>query len=491
MDGALSASARVPNTVAPYPSRDASPSGASREYREALDYLFARVTGKWRLGLERMDALLEEIGRPQDALRAFHVGGTNGKGSVCATLDALLQSRGLRVAVYTSPHLVDFRERFRIGGRAITEEVVVDWIARRGDLVERLGATFFEATTAMAFELFAEAGVDVAVVEVGLGGRLDATNVLQPLAAGVASIGIDHVEYLGHTREAIAWEKAGIFKAGHPAVIGEPDPTIRNLLARFAHQAGADPVVVVSDSYPIADVVVGGATATRKESSEKSSGEPDAVRSRDESFGEGREDNRARAAGGTSFRIEAGGERAVLHTPLAGVHQAGNTALAIAMLNAAGGPYATTLAEAAPALERVWLPGRFHRHGPYIFDVAHNPDGAAVLANTMRAIRPPAPVVAVLSVLADKDWRGIMAQLAPVVSTFILTMAPTAPASRAWEPADAVDYAMAQGWSVELVPDFDRALSRAQSTGATVLLTGSFHTVGDAMARLQVSPVAG
>jgi dihydrofolate synthase/folylpolyglutamate synthase len=114
-----------------------------------------------------------------------------------------------------------------------------------------------------------------------------------------------------------------------------------------------------------------------------------------------------------------------------------------------------------------------------------------VLANTVRAVAPPKPVVALLTVLADKDWRGIMAQLAPVVSTFILTMAPTAPVSRAWDPADAIDYGTAQGWSVELVPDFDRALSRAQAIGATILVTGSFHTVGDAMARLQVSPVAG
>jgi dihydrofolate synthase/folylpolyglutamate synthase len=410
-----------------------------------------------------MNALLDEIGRPQDAFESFHVGGTNGKGSVCATLDALLRPKARKVAVYTSPHLVDFRERFRIDGQPIGEGDVVEWIVRRADMVERLGATFFEATTAMAFELFAREGVDVAVIEVGLGGRLDATNVLRPLAAGVASIGIDHVEYLGNTREEIAWEKAGIFKSGRPAVIGESDPSIRNLLARFAREAGAEPVVIVADDYEIMDVRVGEAAIVTAP---------------------------ADSLGGTSFTIATGEERRSLYTPLAGAHQAANTALALAMLDAAGSRYASTLAAAAPLLTHVHLPGRFQRHGQFIFDVAHNPDGAAVLAETLRAVRPPGPVVVLLSVLADKDWRGIMSQLAATVSSFVLTMAPTAPASRAWDPAEALAFANAQGWSAELVADFDLALSRAESMAATVLVTGSFHTVGDAMARLQVSPVA-
>jgi dihydrofolate synthase/folylpolyglutamate synthase len=458
-------------------------SGGTPEYREALDYLFARVTGKWKLGLERMNALLDEIGRPQDALEAFHVGGTNGKGSVCATLDALLRSEGRRVGVYTSPHLVDFRERFRIDGQPITEADVVEWISQRADLVERLGATFFEATTAMGFELFARERVDVAVIEVGLGGRLDATNVLRPLAAGVASIGIDHVEYLGHTREAIAWEKAGIFKAGRPAVIGEQDPSIRNILARFAHEAGAEPVVIVADDYAVSNVSVGGPPIG------ESAGDklPPATEEMAETSGAAVRG--ADGGGGTWFTLARGAERRALYTPLAGAHQAANAALSIAMLDAAGPPYATSLATAAPELARVHLPGRFDWRGPFIFDVAHNPDGAAVLADTIRAVRPSQPVVALLAILGDKDWRGIMAQLAPVVSTFVLTMAPTAPVSRAWAPSEVLDYARAQGWSAEHVPDFDRALGRARSMGGTVLVTGSFHTVGDAMARLQVSPL--
>jgi dihydrofolate synthase/folylpolyglutamate synthase len=400
-----------------------------------------------------MEALLDAVGRPHERLRAFHVAGTNGKGSVSATLAAVLRRRGQRVALYTSPHLVDFRERFLIDGVAITEADVIAWIRRRTPDVERLHATFFEATTAMAFELFAAAEVDVAVIEVGLGGRLDATNVLTPIVAGVASIGIDHVEFLGDTRERIAWEKAGIFKPGRPAVIGEPDPHIRALLAQFARDAGASPVHVVADAYTIGDVIV----------------EP---------------------AGGTTFTLApaSGGTPARLHTTLSGAHQATNAALALAMLDAAGAPFTPTAQEAGEGLARVFLPGRFQRVGPFIFDVAHNPDGAAVLARTLTTVRPPGPIVALLSVLNDKDWRGVMTALAGAVDAFVLTNAPTAPVNRAWVAEDALAFAMASGWRAEVVPSFDDALAHAKARGGTVLVTGSFHTVGDAMASLQLSP---
>jgi dihydrofolate synthase / folylpolyglutamate synthase len=402
-----------------------------------------------------MSSLLDAMGRPDLSLRAFHVGGTNGKGSVTTTLAALLRTRGLRVAQYTSPHLVDFRERFLIDGRPITEHDVTDWIARRTPLVEQLGATFFEATTAMGFELFAAAHVDVAVIEVGLGGRLDATNVLTPLAAGVASIGIDHTEYLGTTREQIAHEKAGIFKPGRPALIGEPDVEIRDLLARCARDAGAAPVLAVGLDAIVSDVVV----------------EP---------------------TGGTSFTFARRGAPPVrLHTGLAGAHQASNTALALLMLDAAGAPYTVEPTQAVGVLPRVTLPGRFQRVGRFIFDVAHNPDGATVLARTLEAVQPAHPVVAVVAVLSDKDWRGILTALAPSVDAFVLTSAPTAPESRAWRPEDAVTFARERGWRADIEHDFARALARGEAAGGTVLVTGSFHTVGDAMTNLQVSPLAG
>lgn len=422
-------------------------------YQEALDFLFERTTGGSRFGLERTAALLGALGDPHLRLATLHVAGTNGKGSVCATLEGLLRQRGLRVGKYTSPHLVDFRERFLVDGRPVDADYVVDFIGRWTPEVERTGATFFEATTAMAFDWFARAGVDVAIIETGLGGRLDATNVVRPLAAGVASIGIDHVEYLGATREEIAMEKAGIFKPGVPAVIGEPDESIAARLAGRAAAQGAAPVLSVWRDAPPADVSV--------------------------------------SEGGTDFTVTVGGETARLHTPLAGAHQASNTVLALLMLQAAGGAWRVGLPEAARALGAVRLPGRFHREGRFIFDVAHNPDGAAVLAATVRAVGEPRPIAALLTVLADKDWRGVMAALAPVVDVFVLTNAPTAPRSRAWHVEDAAAFARERSWEALLEPDFDRAIEAAARVASTVLVTGSFHTVGDAMARLQVDPLAG
>ena len=423
-------------------------------YRSALDFLFARTTGKTKVGLERTHALLAALGDPHLRVPAFHVAGTNGKGSVCATLEALLRRRGLRVGKYTSPHLVDFRERVVVDGRPIGEEAVVDWVERWTPECERIGATFFEATTALAFDHFAASGCDVMVIETGLGGRLDSTNVIErPLCAGVTSIGIDHTEYLGETIEGIAAEKGGIFKADCPAAIGEEDPRIRALLVRLAEERGATPVVAPPDRMAVA--------AVRLE------------------------------ADGTRFELHRHGAAAgslELFTPLAGVHQAGNAALAVAMLDAAGAPFAPSDAELAAGLREVWLPGRFQRVGRYLFDVAHNPDGAAVLARTLASSVPRHPVVAVLTVLADKDWRGIMRALAPAVDGFVLTFAPTAPSSRAWDAREALAFAQECGWRAVLEEDFSAALGRAAAEGETVLVTGSFHTVGDAMALLQLSP---
>ena len=424
-----------------------------KTYLDALDFLYARTTGKWKLGLERVHALLRTLGDPHLQLRALHVAGTNGKGSVCATLDAVLRARGLRVARYTSPHLIDFPERFLVDGVPVESDRIVEWVDRWTPEVERLGATFFEATTAMAFQFFAESGVDVAVIETGLGGRLDATNVLVPLVAGVTNIQIDHVEYLGATREEIAFEKAGIFKRGVPAIVGEPDAGIRALLVEHARGHGATPIRAVYDEAALSEVTV---TA-----------------------------DKTRFVARTSR-----GERAV-RTPLVGRHQASNALVALAMLEALPDDLRPDDATVEQGLSRVRLPGRFQRVGKFVFDVAHNPDGSRVLARTLEEARLPRPVAAVFSVLSDKDWASMMAALAPQVDRFIVTNSPTAPSSRSWNVIDVLAHARAQGWEAEVVRDFDRALARADAEAATVVITGSFHTVGDAMSRLQVSPTAG
>lgn len=363
---------------------------------------------------------------------------------------------------YTSPHLVDFRERILVNGEPIPGDAVVEFIDRAMPEIERTGATFFEATTVMALEHLARAGVEVAVIETGLGGRLDATNVVHPLVAGVTTIAIDHTEYLGDTLESIAAEKAGIFKTGVPAVIGEPSPTIAAELARRARAAGAAPVRMVAEELTIEDVVVGAAgtsfTATWS----------------------------TRSAGTDA---EAGPHR--LTTPLIGAHQAANAAMALAMLDAARPSVAVSMEVVQRALADVRLAGRFQRLNDWIFDVAHNPAGIRVLVETLAAVAPPRPLAALVCVLSDKHWRAMIELLAPHVERLIITQAPTAPASRAWDPQAAGAFASRHGEAVEVVADFDDALQRVREVSSTALVTGSFHTVGDALARLQASPVAG
>ena len=419
-------------------------------YRAAIDALFTRTTGVWKLGLERVSALLERLGNPHRTLTVVHVGGTNGKGSVVATAEAVLRARGVRVGRYTSPHLIDFRERILVDRVPISEEVVLEFLERWMPESERLGATFFEITTALALDHFARSSVDVAIVEVGLGGRLDATNVVDPRAAVVTSIALDHTEWLGDSIEAIAGEKGGIFKERRPAVIGERDPAIAALLSRLAADRNAEPITFARDR-----------------------GEISAVQT---------------TQGGTSFRIE-GTRPLLVRTPLIGAHQAANAITALAALDAAG--LAAWPGGPSIAIPNVALPGRFQREGRWIFDVAHNPSGAAVLAATIEAVAPRRPLVAILGVLGDKDWRGIMRALARVVDVVVLTRPPSAPETRVWNVEEALAFARTLPWSAVAERSFDTAITRADELGATVLITGSFHTVGDAMARLQVNPLAG
>jgi dihydrofolate synthase/folylpolyglutamate synthase len=432
-------------TPVPLPARE-----VDARYEQALAYLFARTTGPFKFGLERTIELLKALGDPHRSFPSIHIAGTNGKGSSVATAEALLRAKGLRVGTYTSPHLVDFRERIVVDGVEIPADDVIEFVERWTPLVESIGATFFEATTALAFAHFAKSRVDVAVIETGLGGRLDSTNVIDPIAAGVTTIDYDHTEYLGDTLEQIASEKAGIYKPGRAAVVGESDRSLRDVLARDARKAGASPVRIVAEECSISNVDIGPL--------------------------------------GTTFDLEALGTRWRLTTPLAGKHQAENAAFALVLLDAAGAPYRVTLNEAARSLALVRVAGRFQRDGRFIFDVAHNPEGSLVLAKTLAAVSPDQPVVALFCVLADKDWRAMLRNLAPQVAHFVLTIAPSAPSNRVWNLDEVQRFATGDSLSVEVVPDFDLALQRASTTGRTTLITGSFHTVGDAMARLQPSP---
>lgn len=230
------------------------------DYQNTLLYLYNSVpmfqqvgSSAYKEGLENTQALDEHFGHPHRNFHSIHVGGTNGKGSCSHTLAAILQEAGYRVGLYTSPHLVDFRERIRVNGQVIPEEYVVRFVEEERDFFEPLHPSFFELTTAMAFRYFSDQQVDVAVIEVGLGGRLDCTNIIQPDLCIITNISFDHTQFLGDTLEKIAGEKAGIIKSGIPVIIGETTPETKPVFTKKAHETGA-PILFAKenqrDDYP-------------------------------------------------------------------------------------------------------------------------------------------------------------------------------------------------------------------------------------------------
>jgi dihydrofolate synthase/folylpolyglutamate synthase len=404
-------------------------------YDQALDFLFPRTT-TIKFGLATTRALLQSLGNPHEVVPAIHVGGTNGKGSVCTLLAAALRETGRRVGLYTSPHLVSFRERIRVDDVPVSEPAVAMWTDRLRPLVLERRATFFEATTAIAFADFAARGAEIAVIEVGLGGRLDSTNVVRPLVSAVTKIERDHMKYLGDTLEKIAGEKAGIAKPGAPFVIGERQPELVNVLRRAAHRAVA------------------------------------------------RLDPSARA----DIRVLPPGYEWPGPLGLAGPHQRRNAAVAHGVLMALPPRWRPDPEAIARGFGQAWIPGRLDRRGKWLFDVAHNPDGIRALVAALQVIRPPMPVHALVSILGDKEWPDMLVQLDRVIDRGVLTVAPTA-ASRGWDAAwlrrwlgDASRPPARAAWT--LVPDFRVALREVERGAGTVLVTGSFHTVGDVMEAL-------
>ena len=415
----------------------------SLTYDEALEFLFPRTT-TIKFGLANTRALLRALGNPHEVVPSVHIGGTNGKGSVSTLVAAALREAGWRVGLYTSPHLVSFRERIQVDGVPISEDAVAMWTGRLLSPILERKATFFEATTALAFADFAARGAEIAVVEVGLGGRLDSTNVVRPLVSGVTKIERDHMKYLGDTLELIACEKAGIAKPGVPFVIGETDPGLIEVLRREARRAVGR---------------AGGRTG-------------------------GRTGGRAAA----DIRVLPADYLWCGPLSLSGPHQRRNAAVAHGILTALPEPYRPTPAQIERGFGSTKVAGRLDRRGRWLFDVAHNPDGMRALVAALKVMRPQRPLHALVSILGDKEWPDMLVQLDQAIDRGVLTIAPTA-AARGWDidwlarwlrdPSRPPPHA---GWT--LVPDFKEAIAKVQEGAGTVLVTGSFHTVGDVMSEL-------
>lgn len=394
-------------------------------------------------GLERAGEVWRRLGRtPAPAVLA--VGGTNGKGSTCAYLDAILRAAGYETGLFTSPHLVRYHERIRIAGREIEDTALIEAFAEVDAARDGVSLTFFEWNALAAFVAFARARVDVAVLEVGMGGRLDAVNLLDADAAAVVSVGLDHREWLGATVEAIGFEKAGIFRAGRPAIFGGRQ--VPRSVTAHAASIGARLRRLGSDF----DYV------------ERSDGWD---------------------------YVGFGSRRRELPLPaLAGASQLGNAAVALAVLESVE-PALLVPDEAVRAgLAGVRLPGRFQvipGRPEWILDVAHNPDAAASLAASLAARPAPGDSLAVCGILADKDVEGIVAALAPQIRRWI---AVGLAGTRALDSAELARRMRAAGArSVIAVADVAAGLAQARSEcadGDRVVVFGSFLTVGPALAEL-------
>ena len=401
----------------------------SSNYLEALAWLYGTQRFGIKLGLENIQRLLQELDVPAQEQRVIHVAGTNGKGSVCAMIDSICRAHGSRTGLFTSPHLVTYRERIRVNGEMIAEGKVAEGLTAIHRLISdwEPHPTFFEITTSLALMHFKECRCELIILETGLGGRLDATNAVEPVVSVITPIGYDHEKWLGNSLEEIAGEKAGIIKARLPVVSAAQEPVAEKVIRARAAECEA-PIQFVRDAYS--------------------------------------------------------------KTPLAlaGAHQKQNAALAIAALRHGG--ITVTEREIARGLAGVQWPARFQRWDErIIIDGAHNPAGARILAQTWRENLGRQRATLVLAVLLDKDVLGICQALAPICDSVILPRIRSERALPPEELARAIS-SITPTLPHSITPSVGDALERARRGSNPILLTGSLHFAGEALATLSGDPAA-
>lgn len=391
-------------------------------YREAIEWLFSIQMFGIKLGLDGTRRLLREsLAFPAHDTQVIHVAGTNGKGSTCAMIDGIARACGRRTGLFTSPHLIDFRERVRVSGQQIPEENCAAMLSELRVLCERMEVhpTFFEITLVLAMRWFRECGCELIILETGMGGRLDATTAVPADVCVITPIGMDHMQWLGNTLGEIAAEKAGIFVAGKPAISAPQEPEARTMLEQQANETRT-PLKFVEEP------LLGYALA------------------------------------------------------LAGPHQQWNAALAVAALHAAGLPLREETVRYG--LSNVSWPGRFEEiQRGVILDGAHNVPAAKVLAETWRTIFPEKKPTLIFSAVAMKDIAGILEILAPLAARVLLCevdspRAVTSQELAAYLPRNAPPHA--------IHADFAAAFAAAQTHEEPILVAGSLFLVGEARALL-------
>jgi dihydrofolate synthase/folylpolyglutamate synthase len=419
-----------------------------KAYQESLDYLYGLEKFGMIFGLTQVRRILEAIGNPQREIQAIHIGGTNGKGSTAAMMASILQKEGYRVGLYTSPHLIRFTERIKVNGREMGKGEVAEltgWMRQRiEDAHIPSPFTFFDFTTAMALQYFKQAVVDLAILEVGLGGRLDSTNVIDPLLSIITNISKDHEEHLGRSILKIAGEKAGIIKEGRPLITSAAQPQVLRFFSKVCREKGS-PYFRVGKEF------------------------------RYVSIGDG------------NFHYE-GLHRKLwdIHVNLMGFHQIMNATTALGateVLEELG--FSVSTGAMVEGLRGVEWPGRLERVSfspQVILDGAHNPAGALALKESLEKEFDYHHLILLVGVMKDKDFKAILHLLAPLADHIILTRSHN---ERAASPAMLKEALGQNGKKAEVIEDLKEAIERGVSiTGEEDLLciTGSLYTVGEARA---------
>ncbi|MDD4872136.1 MAG: bifunctional folylpolyglutamate synthase/dihydrofolate synthase [Kiritimatiellae bacterium] len=422
--------------------------------KDALERLYRRQTFGIKPGLDVIRTLLEKLGNPQLSYGIIHVAGTNGKGSVCAMLDSVLRTAGYKVGLYTSPHLVSFNERLCVGGMPISDDDLVELIERiecvSSEVADELKRepTFFECSTAMAFEYFRRKGVSLAVVEVGMGGRLDATNTVIPILSVITRVSLEHMVYLGSNIENIVSEKAGIIKPGKPVICGATDEKALAVIRRIAKERGS-PLFNAAENAAI-NVISADLT-----------GQKISIETSNISYG-------------------------TMKLPLVGQHQVENLATVITTLEVIGdiigGVIEPEKIKAGIAATK-WN-GRFHvlqADPPVILDGAHNPGAAEVLAETFRRILRGKPLGLIVGMCGDKDVNGFVKPFGSSVKK--LWVVPVR-SERNMPAGQIVSAGRAMGWEVTettLLKAFGEAENWAEYAGGAVCVAGSLFLAGEVL----------
>ncbi len=420
------------------------------DYSQAVGYLYGLQKFGIKLGLERTQKLLDSLGNPQKGMKFIHVAGTNGKGSVCAFLESILKVAGFKVGFYSSPHLVRFTERFRINGKEIEKDAVAaltDEVRAASDPDDPL--TFFEATTVMALSFFAREKTDFAIMEVGMGGRLDSTNVINPIAAGITNVSMEHQQYLGSRLLDIAYEKGGVIKKGVEVVTGVTQPSLVDLYGRIADEKGAKLLRIGKD-----------------------------IRYRTTTSG--------LHYYGTDRKMEG------IELSLKGVFQSRNAAIALGILEIVEQKgFVVEEDHVREGLKSTFWPGRlqvFSTEPALVLDGSHNPGAIRTIVSTLDKTFSFKRLILVIGIMADKDIGSMLKEIVPI-SDYVIYTRPVY--ERAADPRVLYEKARGLGVSGEIASDIPLALARAKALADPkdlILVCGSLFTVGEALTHLD--PVA-